>query len=258
MMSLQKPMTRPRRSLPMRGNWLWLPKIVSGLAQMPQWVILASGCLTRRIARRTVQIACGSRGRNSISAPAACRPEAVGASEAEAAHCRSPNLRLALSAVPFLARSRGCLQARDAGALASERVRSVLALEVAPWCRQARGPGRHPRFDPDNQPRQPVVGWATDSWRAAETRYRHRPVDGRQVHVTGSRPTLSRLAGFPAQSHRPHRRPRSVRRADDRVQTALRAGHPASGAATARLDQGDSKSNGGVDRPADLRSIPMG
>src|SRR5215468_11266868 len=139
---------------------------------------------------------------NSISPPAACRPEAVGASEAQAAHCRSPNLRLALSAVPFRARSRGCLQARDAGALASERVRSVLALEVAPSCRPACGPGRHPRFDPDNQPRQPVGGGATYSWRAAETRYRHRPVDGRQVHVTGSRPTLSRLAGFPAQSHR--------------------------------------------------------
>src|SRR5215469_7349099 len=143
-------------------------------------------------------------------------------------------------------------------ALASERVRSVLALEVAPWCRQAGGPGRHPRFDPDNQPRQPVVGWATYSWRVGETRYRHRPVDGRQVHVTGSRPTVSRLAGFPAQSHRPHRRHRSVRRADDRVQTALRAGHPAFGAATTRLDQCDSKSNSRVDRPADHRSIPMG
>src|SRR5215831_11461750 len=65
----------------------------------------------QRIARRTVQIACGSRGRNGISPPAACRPEAVGASEAQAAPCRSPDLRLALSAVPFRARSRGCLQA---------------------------------------------------------------------------------------------------------------------------------------------------
>src|SRR5262249_54908676 len=36
---------------------------------------------------------------------------------------------------------------------------------------------------------------------------------------------------------------RSVRRSDDRVQTALWAGHPGSGAATARLDQCDSKSN---------------
>ena len=27
-------------------EYLWLPKIVSGLAQMPRWVILASGCLT--------------------------------------------------------------------------------------------------------------------------------------------------------------------------------------------------------------------
>ena len=33
-----------------------------------------------------------------------------------------------------------------------------------------------------------LVGCATDSRRAAETRYRHRPVDGRQVHVTGRGP----------------------------------------------------------------------
>ena len=32
------------------------------------------------------QIACGSRGRNGISTPAACRPEAVRASKAQAAH----------------------------------------------------------------------------------------------------------------------------------------------------------------------------
>src|SRR5215468_2285995 len=63
---------------------------------------------------------------------------------------------------------------------------------------------------------------------------------------------------FPAQSHRPHRRHRSVRRSDDRVQTALWAGHPASRAATTRLDQCDSKSNRRVDRPADHRSLPMG
>src|SRR5438552_6125105 len=41
------------------------------------------------------------------------------------------------------------------------------------------------------------------------------------------------------------------------VQTALRATHPASGAATTRLDQCDSKSNRRVDRPPDHRSIPM-
>src|SRR5215470_9336644 len=57
----------------------------------------------RRVARRTVEIACGSRSRDGISPPAACCPEAVGAGEAQAAHCRSPNLCLALSAVPFLA-----------------------------------------------------------------------------------------------------------------------------------------------------------
>src|SRR5712671_5445810 len=65
----------------------------------------------RRIARRTVQIACGSRSRDGISPPAACCPEAVVAGEAQAAHCRSLDLRVALSAFPVLARSRGCLQA---------------------------------------------------------------------------------------------------------------------------------------------------
>jgi hypothetical protein len=39
--------------------------------------------------------------------------------------------------------------------------------------------------------------------RAAETWYRRRSVDCRQVHVTASRPWLSGLAGFLAQSHRP-------------------------------------------------------
>ena len=86
------------------------------------------------------------------------------------------------------------------GALASERVPSVLALEVAPSCRPARGPGRHPRFDPDNQPRQPAVGCATYPWRTAETWHRHRPVDGRQVHVTASRPSLSGRCAFSYQT----------------------------------------------------------
>src|SRR5499427_2855637 len=90
---------------------VWLPKISSG------WRRCRDGLSSvrddrpleaaRRIARRTIQIACGSRSGDGISPPAACCPEAVGASEAQAAHCRSPNLRLALSAVPLLARSRG-------------------------------------------------------------------------------------------------------------------------------------------------------
>ena len=35
----------PRRRHSSIG-YLWLPKIVSGLAQMPRWAILALGCLT--------------------------------------------------------------------------------------------------------------------------------------------------------------------------------------------------------------------
>src|SRR5215471_15312585 len=110
----------------MTGDLLWLPKISSG------WRRCRDGLSSlrddrpleaaRRIARRTIQIACGSRSGDGISLPAACRPAAVRTGEAPAAHCRSLDLCLALSAVPLLARSRGCLQARDAGALASASV----------------------------------------------------------------------------------------------------------------------------------------
>jgi hypothetical protein len=58
--------------------------------------------------------------------------EAIRASEAQAAPSRSTDLCLALSAVPVPARGCGHLQARDAGALASARLPSLLALEVAP------------------------------------------------------------------------------------------------------------------------------
>ena len=44
----------------------------------------------------------------------------------------------------------------------------------------------------------------------------------------------------------------------DRIQAALRAGHPASGAATARLDQRHDKPDRRVDRPTGHRSIPVG
>src|SRR6516162_9987533 len=51
-----------------------------------------------------------SRSRDGISPASACCLEAVGAGEAQAARCRSRDLRLALSAISFLARSRGCLK----------------------------------------------------------------------------------------------------------------------------------------------------
>src|SRR5438874_392216 len=99
-----------------RNSQLWLPKITSGLTHVPAMSYSHRRDdrpleAARRIARRTVQIACGSRSRDGISPPAATCPEAIRAGEAQAAHCRSRDLRLALSAVPLLAGSRGCLQA---------------------------------------------------------------------------------------------------------------------------------------------------
>jgi hypothetical protein len=73
-----------------------LLKLLGGLFRSPA-AREAEMASAQRIARRTVQIACGSRSRDGISPPAACCPAAVRAGEAQAAHCRSPDLRLALS-----------------------------------------------------------------------------------------------------------------------------------------------------------------
>jgi hypothetical protein len=83
-------------------NTLWLPKISSVLAQTRRWATLRRHDRpfepARRLARRTVQIACCSRSRGGFSPPAASRPEAVRTSKAQAAHCGSADLRLAESA----------------------------------------------------------------------------------------------------------------------------------------------------------------
>jgi hypothetical protein len=61
------------------GNRLWIPKIASGPAQMPRWASSLRDDrpleAARRIACRSVQIACGSRSRDSIS-PQAVIPAA--------------------------------------------------------------------------------------------------------------------------------------------------------------------------------------
>jgi hypothetical protein len=105
----------------------------------------------------------------------------VRAAQAQVARCRSADLRLALPAVAVAARSLGHIPAGDARALASQRLPPVLALEVPPPCRPTCGPGRDPRSGPNNQPRQPALGWATHSWRIADARDRYRPVHSRQV-----------------------------------------------------------------------------
>ena len=112
----------------------------------------------RRVPRRIVPIAGGPRSRDGIPPPAAACAEAVRASQAQVAHNRSVDLGLALPTVPVTARSRDHLQARNSGALASGRLPPVLALEVALSRRSACGPGRYPRSDPDDEPRQPALG----------------------------------------------------------------------------------------------------
>ena len=59
---------------------------------------------------------------------------------------------------------------RDALALASGRLSSVLVLEVAPVRRAAADQRGAARFDPANECREPAVGRAAHSRRTAQTR----------------------------------------------------------------------------------------
>ena len=94
------------------------------------------------------------------SAPTVDDPAAVRPSKAQPTYRRSADLRLAVSAVSLRAQCRGHFQACDAGALAPKWLLSVLAVEVAPPRRSPYSPGSHPRFDPDDQPREPALGAA--------------------------------------------------------------------------------------------------
>jgi hypothetical protein len=143
-------------------------------------------------------------------------PEPVRPSASEAAQSRSADLRLALPAVPLPSENRNHLQARDTAALASQRLASLLALEVTTPGGAALSTRRHPQSGAAAQPREPSLGCAAHSWRAAETGYRGRPVDGRQIYDPASWPTVPGLVDVPAQSRRSdasHGHPRSAHHA---------------------------------------------
>ena len=155
---------------------------------------------TKNLVRGGVDAA---RSRDGISPPATACDEAVRASQAQVTHCRSADRRLAVPGVfvSLLSELRSSSSPR----------RSYTGIGVASawdwrWKsgsprRPAGDPGRDPQSGPGRQPRKPALGCATHSWRVAETRYRHRPINRRQVHASASPPALSGLAGLPAQSH---------------------------------------------------------
>src|ERR1700737_309894 len=76
--------------------------------------------------------------------------------------------------------------ARDARALAQDRLSLLLALEVAPTGRATADRHGAPRIDPADERRKSALGRATHPRRTAQARVWDRAVERRQVH--GHRP----------------------------------------------------------------------
>jgi len=97
-----------------------------------------------------------ARPRWHFSAISSC-PAAVRASEAQSAHCRSLDLRLALSAAPLLLEPAIVFKPEALVRWHRSGFRLYWRWKSRPPYRPPCGSGRHPRFDPDNQPRQPEL-----------------------------------------------------------------------------------------------------
>src|SRR5258706_1789706 len=65
-------------------------------------------------------------------------------------------------------------QAGDRDPLASCRLPSVLALEIKTAHWPSKDPAGNPSSHSQDESRQPIVGRATDSWRASQARHRYR------------------------------------------------------------------------------------
>src|SRR4029450_1202671 len=83
----------------------------------------------------------------------------------------SVGIGLALSPEPGRGRGGRDHHTGDADSLASTRVQGLPALEVAVQRRPPEDPQGDPRSDLEDEPDQLAVGYAADSWRAAQARH---------------------------------------------------------------------------------------
>src|SRR5512145_3060573 len=124
----------------------------------------------------------------SPSASAYC-PAPHDAQTGAPSHRGSAPVRLAVPAAARGAGGDGHRAARNRPALASGRLPSLLALEVAltTWSTQSGARGARP--DPADEPGEPAVGCTPDPRRAAQAWGRGRPVHRGEVH--GQAPTTA-------------------------------------------------------------------
>src|ERR1700737_3601695 len=97
--------------------------------------------------------------------------------------------------------------ARDARALAQDRLSLLLALEVAPTGRATADRHGAARIDPADERRKSALGRATHPRRTAQARVGDRAVERRQVHgqtAGAAQPGMADLSAKPRSGHCRH------------------------------------------------------
>jgi hypothetical protein len=118
--------------------------------------------------------------------------------------------------------------------------------------------GQYPDADSHDGASEPALGCPADSWRTVEIGDRRLSGDGRQIHGSPPPATIPDLAHVLAQSHRPDRGGRFLRRPDRHVPPLVPLGAPRARSATHPAPRSHRTSDGGVDGPTTTRGVPVG
>ena len=203
-----------------------------------------------------------SRARGGDSRPAAStrRPPTPGAEAPASRSRRSPAVGAAVADVAGLATGRPDRDARHRRALASPRVRALLAVEVTPATGGPAGSGRrHPGSHPADARGQPTVGRAAHPRRTAEAGHRDRT--DHRGEVPASPPweaPVADVADVPHESRLPTRLGRLLHGPHRDVSRVVRVRRAVARPTAHRPRERHGASDGRVDRATAPRGVALG
>src|SRR5215469_10054208 len=149
-------------------------------------------------------------------------------------------------------------EARHGRPLASERVRSLLDVEVAPKARATGAGCLDSRPDSTDESSQQAVGSTENPWRAHQVGNRSGAIDCWQVSAANAQPTLAYVANVPHESHGADGFDGLLHGADGHLSGAIRFPRVVARSATHIALEHNGTPDGGVDRATASRSFSLG
>src|SRR5215813_10393161 len=147
-------------------------------------------------------------------------------------------------------------EARHGRPLASERVRSLLDVEVAPKTRATGGGCLDSRPDSTDESSQQVVGSTENPWRAPQVGNRSGAIDCREVSAANAQTTLANVANVPHESYGADGFDGLLHGTDGHLSRAIRFPRVVARSATHTALEHNGTPDGGVDRTTASRSFP--